>query len=267
MKPVNLLPQNERAVKAAEGLGGSSYVVLGVLGALLLAVLTFVFSQNQVNDRASKIGETQAEAQQAEQRATALGAFGSFASVKQQREESVRQLASARFDWERFMRELSLVLPSGTSLLDVSASTDGSSASGAAGAAAPAPAPAPAPATPPAGATGTTATPATPATPAVVAATPKAQMIGCALSHKHVATLMVRLGKMKGASDVELKESATDDTVGATDAPSDSAAGGNTGCPPKKFKFEVAVTFAPAATPAADDTKPRKTPARLGGGA
>ena len=106
MKPVNLLPQNERAARPAEGLGGSSYVVLGVLGALLLAVVAFVFTQNQVNDRTSQIAKAQAEAQQAEQRVASLGAFGSFASVKQQREESVRELANARFDWERFMREL-----------------------------------------------------------------------------------------------------------------------------------------------------------------
>ncbi len=251
MKPVNLLPQNERAVKPAEGLSGSSYVVLGVLGALLLAVLTFVFSQNQVNDRAGKIEKTQAEAQQAEQRASALGAFGSFATVKQQREESVRELASARFDWERFMRELALVLPSGTSLLDVNASTDGSPAAGGSAAASPAPAPV----------AGTTGTPA---------AGPKAEVTGCALSQKHVATLMVRLGKMNGASDVELKESAaSDDPAASSGASSDSAAAGNTGCPPRKFQFSVTVTFAPADTPSADDakSKPRKTPARLGGGA
>jgi len=255
MKPVNLLPQNERAVKPAEGMSGSSYVVLGVLGVLLLAVLTFVFSQNQVNDRAGKIDKAEAEAQQAEQRATALGAFGSFASVKQQREESVRDLAKARFDWERFMRELALVLPAGTSLLDVSASTDGTTTSGgASGSSAPAPAPTPTGATDSTGA---------------AAAGPKAQITGCALTQKRVATLLVRLGQLHGASDVELKESASDDSAGASaSATTDSAGGGNTGCPPRKFKFDVTVTFAPADTPSADDdSKPRKTPARLGGGA
>ena len=249
MRPVNLLPQSERAAKPAEGLSGSSYVVLGVLGALLLGVLTFVFSQNQVNDRAGKIEKTQAEAQQAEQRASALGAFGSFASVKQQREASVRELASARFDWERFMRELALVLPSGTSLLDVNASTDGATST--TGSATPAPAPV-------AGAAG------------AAAAGPKAEVTGCALTQKHVATLMVRLGKLQGASDVELKESAASDAAaaGAESTSSDTGtAGGNTGCPPRKFKFNVSVTFAPAATPGADESKPRKTPARLGGGA
>ena len=256
MKPVNLLPQNERAIKPAEGMSGSSYVVLGVLGVLLLAVLTFVFSQNQVNDRSGKIDKANAEAQQAEQRATALGAFGSFASVKQQREQSVRDLAKARFDWERFMRELALVLPSGTSLLDVSASTDGTTASGgASGSSAPAPSPAPA--------SGGAATDPT------AAAGPKAQITGCALTQKRVATLLVRLGQLHGASDVELKESASDDSAGAAaGATTDSAGGGNTGCPPRKFKFDVTVTFAPADTPSADDdSAPRKTPARLGGGA
>ena len=228
MKPVNLLPQNERAVKPAEGLSGSSYVVLGVLGALLLGVLTFVFSQNQVNDRAGKIEKAEAESQQAQQRATALGAFGSFASVKQQREESVRELAKARFDWERFMRELALVLPAGTSLLDVSASTDGSTASGgAAGSSAPAPAPAPAPTTS-SGSTGSAGA----TDPTAAAAGPKAEITGCALTQKRVATLLVRLGQLHGASEVELKESASDDSAGASaSATTDSAGGANTGCP------------------------------------
>ena len=253
MRPVNLLPQNERAAKPAEGLGGSSFIVLGVLGALLLAVLSFVMTQNQVNDRAGQIDKAEAESKQAEQRAASLGAFGSFAAVKQQREESVRELADARFDWERFMRELALVLPSGTSLLDVSASTDGSEASAAGAGATPTPAPAPTP--------GAAATPG---------AGPKAEITGCAVSQSRVATVLVRLGSLAGATDVTLNESAADETAAgaAAGASSDSAgAGGNTGCPAGKFKFDVDVTFAPAETSKTDQTKPRKTPARLGGGA
>jgi Tfp pilus assembly protein PilN len=252
MRPVNLLPQNERATGPAEGLRGSSIVLLGVLGALLLAVTAFVVIQNQVNDRSGQIAKTEAEAQQAKQRAASLGAFGSFAAVKQQREKSVRDLAEARFDWERFMRELALVLPSGTSLLDVSASTDGATDSGAPGA----------PAAP-------AATAAPTGDAAVPGAGPKAEVTGCALTQSHVATVLVRLGKLAGATDVELKESAADESaagVAATQS-TEGAAGGNTGCPAGKFKFDVAVTFAPAETATKDDAKPRKTPARLGGGA
>ena len=202
MRPVNLLPQQERAVKPAEGLGGSSIVLLGVLGALLLAVLGFVVTQNQVNGRSGDIAKAEAEAQQAEQRASSLGAFGSFAAVKQQREQSVRELAIARFDWERFMRELALVLPSGTSLIDVAATTDGTESGTPGAAATPAPAPA-------AGADGATAT-----ATAAPAAGPKAEITGCAVSQSRVATLMLRLGKLAGATDVELKESAAEDTAG-----------------------------------------------------
>ena len=248
MRPVNLLPQTERAARPAEGLGGSSLVLLGVLGALLFAVTAFVVIQNQVNDRSGQIAKTEVEAEQAKQRAASLGAFGSFAAVKQQREESVRDLAEARFDWERFMRELALVLPSGTSLLDVSASTDGSTDTAAG---------APAEAAPPTGTTG------------AAGAAPKAEVTGCAQSQSHVATLLVRLGRLAGATDVELKESAADDSAAGAAATqsTDAGAGGNTGCPARKFKFDVAVTFAPAKTATKDDAKPRKTPARLGGGA
>ena len=243
MRPVNLLPQNDRAARPAEGLGGSSYVVLGVLGVLLLAVVAFVFTQNQVNDRTSQIAAAEAEAQKAEQRVASLGAFGSFASVKQQREESVRKLANARFDWERFMRELGLVLPSGTSLLDATATTN----------VAPAGSTAPAPAAPTSGG-------------ATTPTTPTAKLTGCADSQPHVATLLVRLRKLAGATEVELTESVEEESGAGGAASADSASANNTTCPKGTFKFDVLVTF-DVAEDAADETKPDKTPARLGGGA
>lgn len=245
MRPVNLLPQNERAFRPAEGLGGSAYAVLGVLGVLLLAVVALVFTQNQVNERTSQIGKAEAEAQQAEQRVASLGAFGSFASVKQQREESVQELAKARFDWERFMRELALVLPSGTSLLDATASTNAEGASSSPST--------PAPAAPAAG-------------PGAAPGSPTVKLVGCAVSQPRVATLLVRLRKLAGATEVELTESTEEESGAGGAASADSAAANNTTCPKGKFKFDVLVTLA-AADDAVEETKPRKTPARLGGGA
>ena len=247
MRPVNLLPQSERASRPAEGLGGSSYVVLGVLGALLLAVVAFVVTQNQVNGRTTEIAKAQAEQQEATQRAASLGAFGSFASVKEQREKSVRELAKARFDWERFMRELALVLPTGTSLLDATASTNDA---------------------PEAGGAAATPAPAAPAGSPPAASTPTVKLTGCAVSQPRVATLLVRLRNLAGATEVELTESVEEETGsgGGGAVGADSASADNTTCPPGKFKFDVLVTFA-GADAAVEETKPRKTPARLGGGA
>ena len=245
MRPVNLLPQNDRAARPAEGLSGSAYAVLGVLGVLLLAVTAFVLTQNQVNERSTQIAEAEAESQQATQRVASLGAFGSFATIKQQREDSVQELAKARFDWERFMRELALVLPSGTSLLDATATTNVASAT-----------PGAAPAAPAAPATGQAATPTT----------PTVKLTGCALSQPHVATLLVRLRKLGGATEVALTESVEEESGAGGSASADSSVATNTSCPKGKYKFDVLVTFG-APEEAATETKPRKTPARLGGGA
>ena len=88
------------------------------------------------------------------------------------------------------------------------------------------------------------------------------------MSQSRVATLLVRLGNLEGATDVKLKESSANDSAGAAAGQSaDSGGGSNTGCPARKFTFDVTVTFAPAKTATTDETKPRKTPARLGGGA
>jgi hypothetical protein len=91
---------------------------------------------------------------------------------------------------------------------------------------------------------------------------------GCALTQSRVATLLVRLRKLHGASDVELKESAADDDAASSAAGQSAGGGGGGGCPVKKFKFDLVVTFAPANTAkSSDDDKPSNTPARLGGGA
>lgn len=247
MRPVNLLPERDRAARPAQGVQGSSYVVLGVLGALLVAVLLFVIAQNQINDRTSKIGIAQQDAQRAETRANQLGAFGAFATTKATRVRSVTDLAKARIDWERFMRELALVLPDRTYLLQADATT-GVDASGAA--------------------TTSTATPAPAGGSTPAAGSPTAHLVGCAASQSRVAVLMVRLRKLHRAQDVTLAESAQEETgTGATTGSADGAAASNTGCRQGKFKFDVTVTFAPTTDSVPEAKDGGKVPATLGGGA
>jgi Tfp pilus assembly protein PilN len=110
VKPVNLLPESQRRRDPAAR-AGSSYVVLGVLAALLLMTLSYVLVSNQVTSRNNEAAAAGAEAERLEAEAGALGSFGDFAQVLQTRATSVRALASSRFDWERLMRELARVLP------------------------------------------------------------------------------------------------------------------------------------------------------------
>ena len=124
MKPVNLLPESQRR-RRPEGGGNSSYLVLGVLVALLVMTALYVTTANKATSRANATAAASAEAEQLEARANELGAFGDFAQIKETRVASVRQLADARFDWERLMREVSRVLPSGGWFKTVNASTTG----------------------------------------------------------------------------------------------------------------------------------------------
>ncbi len=125
MKAVNLLPEGVRPRADAGARAGGSYVVLGVLGTVLLALVVYVLTLNQIGSRENAIAEAKQETAAAEARSQALKPVGDFLQVKQQREQSVKQLASERFDWERMVLELSRVMPAGVYLKSAQASVKG----------------------------------------------------------------------------------------------------------------------------------------------
>ncbi|MEJ7715458.1 MAG: hypothetical protein WKF40_07035 [Thermoleophilaceae bacterium] len=126
MRAVNLLPEGDRVRGPAAVPAGSSRLVLGVLGALVLAVLVLVLSQNQITNHKAEIVSASQEQKQAEQRAAQLGSFGEFSQIKKTRVTSISTLAESRFDYERLMRELARVLPGDTWVTEVAASSTGS---------------------------------------------------------------------------------------------------------------------------------------------
>ena len=128
MRPVNLLPDDLRPRRASGALSGSSYAVVGVLGALFLMVVVYVLTANKVNSHKTDIAQVERETQEAEARAAALAPYERFAQIKATRVASVTQLASQRFDWERMVREVALVLPAGTSVTELNATTAGATA-------------------------------------------------------------------------------------------------------------------------------------------
>ena len=113
MKAVNLIPSDQRRAKATGNVSGGAYGVLGVLALLLVMVVAYVLTGNPVNDRQGKAAQACQQAVAAENKSKQLGAFTDFASIKEQRLASVTAAAQTRFDWERFMRELARVMPSG----------------------------------------------------------------------------------------------------------------------------------------------------------
>lgn len=242
MRPVNLLPAGDRARRPASTSKNASYIVLGVLGALLLVMLTVVVTQNQINSRTSEIAAVKQETAEAQQRTAALGPFGQFATIKETRVQSVTQLAQARFDWERLMRELALVLPEDTWITSASASAAGAPEGGAA-AASP---------------TGTTAT----------SIAPSVNLVGCAPTQSVVAEVMVRMRNLHRAQDVELTESARPDEqpVVPGAAPVAAEPTGTAGGCGDRYQFNTTVTFAPATDVGLDDEQGDSVPSSLGGG-
>jgi Tfp pilus assembly protein PilN len=228
VRAVNLLPeQHRRRPAGTHAPKGSSYAVLGVLGVLLAMVAAYTLTSNQVKDRETKAAEASQEADRYEARVRALGAYGNFRQTKETRLASVRGLATNRFDWERFLRELSALLPEGTWLQETSASVTGQIE----GAAAP--------------------------TATAAPAQPGANLKGCAPSQSEVAKLMLRLREVYLVDDVQLKQSAKgEDTGGASIE--------NCG---RLLQFDVSLTFISGApTEHEAPTGEKSVPARLGGG-
>ena len=229
MRAVNLLPeQHRRRPAGTHAPKGSSYIVIGVLTVLLAMAAFYTVTSNQAKDRTTRAQEASQEADGYEARVRALGAYGNFRQTKETRLASVKQLASSRFDWERYLREVSSLVPTGTWLKEATASVTGTSESTS---------PGPASATEPTG--------------------PSASLKGCAPKQSDVATLMVRLRQVYLVDNVELKESVRgEDGEGA----SIESCG-------KFFEFDVSMTFSSAA-PTEQEAPPgsRGVPARLGGG-
>lgn len=111
MKRMNLLPAELRPREG--GRRGSSYLVIGVLFASVVAMLAYGMVMGGVRSDETELASLQDETRQAQARAAALAPYGAFAEMKEQRELSVRTVAGTRFDYERLTRELARILPEG----------------------------------------------------------------------------------------------------------------------------------------------------------
>ena len=125
MRAVNLIPpEDRRGDRAPARRGPLAYVVVGGLAAALAAVTLMVLASNQIADQQSEITTLQSQESQAKAEADRLKPFAEFASVQQAREDTVSSLARSRFDWERVLRELAIVMPSDVWLIKLSATVN-----------------------------------------------------------------------------------------------------------------------------------------------
>jgi Tfp pilus assembly protein PilN len=121
MRPVNLIPAEERPGGRKPLRAGSlAYVVVGALAAAVIAITALVVTNDKVADRKAEVATLESEKSSVEAKAQALASYTEFSNVREQRLATITELADSRFDWERVLAELSLVLPSDVQLTSLS---------------------------------------------------------------------------------------------------------------------------------------------------
>ena len=95
MRAVNLIPVEDRRNAGAPGrTGGGVYIVLGLLAVIVIAAAAYALTTNQVNQRKADLQKTTLEANAAEAEAAAVKPYADFASLKDQRLQTVQTLAA-----------------------------------------------------------------------------------------------------------------------------------------------------------------------------
>jgi Tfp pilus assembly protein PilN len=112
MRPVNLIPSEERRDGTRPLRSGPlAYIVVGALALAVIGVSLLVVTDNQISERKTEITRLKSETAAVEAKAQELASYTQFHEVTQSRVATVTSLADSRFDWERVMRELALILP------------------------------------------------------------------------------------------------------------------------------------------------------------
>lgn len=243
MRPVNLIPPEERRGEQAPlRTGPLPYILLGALVAALIGITAMVLVDNQITESKSEVAKLESEDATAAARAQSLAAYTQFRSMSEQRVATVSSLADSRFDWERVMRELSLVLPADVWLVGLTAtaspevSIDGGGGSG------------------------------TSAGLRDQVPGPALELNGCATGQEAVAGFVTALKDIDGVTrvGVESSELAEQEEEATASTEIGAAAGsGNDECRTREFiaKFAIVVAFDAAPVPAIGSAEGEAVPA------
>lgn len=224
MKAINLLPNDLRGASSgaapkapADAPGGiGAFVVLGALAACVVALAVYVLTTNMVKDRQAKLETVTAETETATQRANQLKPYADFQAMAETRIQTVKDLASSRFDWEQALRDISRAIPANVTLTSLNGTiTSGAGAGG--------------------GATGGSNVRSAIAAPAI-------ELNGCTRSQEDVATLLSRLRNVDGVTRVSLGKSlkpAPAATVGGTTATTGTTTAACPGNRPPTFDLVI----------------------------
>jgi Tfp pilus assembly protein PilN len=129
MRPVNLIPPEQRRGETRPlRTGPLPYILLGALVLVVVGVAALVLTDNQIAERRDEIATLKREDAAAQARARRLAAYTEFKAMSEARTATIASLADSRFDWERVMRELALILPSDVWLVSLDATATSSTA-------------------------------------------------------------------------------------------------------------------------------------------
>jgi Tfp pilus assembly protein PilN len=228
MRPVNLIPlADRRGDNAPLRTGPLAYFALGALVLALAGVSLFVLTNNDISERKSELSQVRQEDAEAQARAESLAPYAQFAALHEQRLQTIASLADSRFDWERVMRELSLILPHDVwlSSLDASAGSEAAGSSGSASSGG--------------GLSGSITG-------------PSFVISGCAAGHDAVAGFVTALKDIDGVTRVGVESSELGEgQEGAGSTSGSSSGGGGSDCQTRSFiaAFNLTVAFDAAPVP------------------
>jgi Tfp pilus assembly protein PilN len=215
MRPINLIPDEERRSGAVARTGPVVYLLVGTLGVILIGVVMLVLIGNSIHDREAEVARLETEKTAAVAQASKLAPYISFQQVSEDRIATVSELADARFDWVRVIRQLSLVLPGDVYFENLGASGGGGGESGITG--------------------------------------PSLKINGCADGQAAVAGFVASLKEIDGVTRVELNKSVVGESTGEAGKGADnSGACGRPGV--ARFEAVVAFDAAPPSPDSAGST-------------
>jgi Tfp pilus assembly protein PilN len=235
VRPVNLIPpEDRRGDRAPSRTGALPYVVVAALVVALAAVTALALTGNQISDKEAELASLEAQEAEASARADALRPYADFATMAETRNATVTSLANSRFDWERVLNELALVIPDDVWLVKASGtvSPDVQLEGGA-----------------------DVQTRETVPGPAL-------SLIGCGAGQESVAAFVAALRDIDGVTRVGVNASERPEAGQATDA-GDGATANSEDCRTRDFisRFEIVAAFDQVTVPAADGASPA-TPAQ-----
>jgi Tfp pilus assembly protein PilN len=223
MRAVNLIPGDARSaggMRLSLGLGPGT-TVIGVLGAAVLFVSVYVLTSNTISDRQAKLATLQSQVTQVQAQASRLANYAAFVKLAQARVDTVRQIASSRFDWHAALADLSKVIPANASFQSLTGTV-----------------------APGAGVSGAGGTASSSSLRGDIAA-PAFEMQGCTQTQDDVARLMSRLRLINGVQRVTLASSVKQDGDQTGAAVTTSGSGAAAGCGKNAPTFDLVVFFAP----------------------